>query len=302
MNGSEDSRGLVLALVTYVIVFALKLSVYYATGVMVLFAEALHTLSDVFIAGFLLAALLWSRRKANAVHMFGYGRAQNVAALVAATLFISFTSYKLFEEAVPRLFQPEPAPYGNLWWAVGVILLLMVIAAAALAALLWQKQRGASARAQLMELINDELGLLAALAGTLLIWVGLPLGDPIAAMVVATIIALNAIGLFRENLSFLLGRSPGPEFLARVERQARSVEGVQDVRELRAEFVGPDTIHAGLHLVVRPDLSVQEAHRITEAVRRRVHEETHGHYCVIQVEPATTDGDIAGRAAPEPPP
>jgi len=302
MNGSSDLRGMVLALVTYVVVFALKLGVYYATGVMVLLAEALHTLSDVFVSGFLLVALLWSRRKADAVHMFGYGRAQNVAALVAATLFISFTSYKLFEEAVPRLFQAEPAPYGNLWLAVGVIVVSMVIAAAPLAALLWQQQRGASARAQLMELINDELGLLAALAGTLLIWAGLPLGDPIAAMVVATIIALNAIGLFRENLSFLLGRSPGPEFLARVERQARSVDGVQDVRELRAEFVGPDTVHAGLHLVVRPDLSVQEAHRITEAVRRRVHEEIHGNYCVIQVEPAGAGGVSAGPAAPDTPP
>lgn len=122
--------------------------------------------------------------------------------------------------------------------------------------------------------------------GTLLVWWGWPLGDPIAAMVVATIIAINALGLFRDNLSFLLGRSPGPEFLARVEEVARSVEGVLDVRELRAEYVGPDVVHAGLHLVLPRDLPVEEAHRIAETVRARVHEETDGHYCVIQVEPA----------------
>ena len=89
-----------------------------------------------------------------------------------------------------------------------------------------------------MELVNDQLGLLAALVGTLFVWWGWPLGDPIAAMVVATIIAINALGLFRDNLSFLLGRSPGPEFLARVEEVARSVEGVLDVRELRADTSG----------------------------------------------------------------
>jgi hypothetical protein len=61
----------------------------------------------------------------------------------------------------------------------------------------------------------------------------MPLGDPIAAMIVATIIALNAIGLFRDNLSFLLGRSPGPEYLAEVEKVARSVQGVLEVRDLR---------------------------------------------------------------------
>jgi cation diffusion facilitator family transporter len=251
----------------------------------VLLAEALHTLSDIFISAFLLVALLWSQRKADEVHMFGYGRAQNVAALVAATLFISFTSYKLFEESIPRLFRPEEAAYSNLWLALTVVVVSMLIAAAPLWTLLRQERRGASARAQLMELVNDELGLLAALAGTLFVWWGLPLGDPLAAMVVATIIAFNAVGLFRENLSFLLGRSPGPEFLARVERSARSVEGVLDVPEVRAEYVGPDAVHAGLRLVVAGSLPVADAHRIVEAVRARVHEETRGHYCVIQVEP-----------------
>jgi cation diffusion facilitator family transporter len=169
MTDSGDLRGLVLALTTYVVVFALKLGAYFGTGVMVLLAEALHTLSDIFISAFLLIALLWSRRKADAVHMFGYGRAQNVAALVAATLFISFTSYKLFEESIPRLFHPDEPAYSNLWLALTVILISMAIAAAPLVVFLRQQKRGASARAQLMELINDELGLLAALGGTLFI-------------------------------------------------------------------------------------------------------------------------------------
>lgn len=290
MNESGDLRGIVVALVAYVVVFAFKLGAYFVTGVMVLFAEALHTLSDIFISSFLLIALLWSRRKADEVHMFGYGRAQNVAALVAATLFISFTSYKLFEDSIPRLFRPEESEYSNLWLALTVLLVSVVVAAAPMVALLRQKQRGASARAQLMELVNDQLGLLAALTGTLFIWWGVPIADPIAAMVVATIIAFNAIGLFRDNLSFLLGRSPGPEFLARVEQAARSVEGVLDVRELRAEYVGPNVVHAGLHLIVPRGLPVETAHEIAETVRGRVHDEIDGHYCVIQVEPAAAGG------------
>jgi ferrous-iron efflux pump FieF len=136
-----------------------------------------------------------------------------------------------------------------------------------------------------MELVNDQLGLLAALAGTVFIWWDLPLGDPIAAMAVAAIIAFNGVGLFLDNASFLLGRSPGPQFLTRVEQTARAVEGVLDVRELRAEYVGPDVVHAGLRLIVPRCLSIEDAHRIAETVRARVHEETDGHYCVIQVEP-----------------
>lgn len=101
--------------------------------------------------------------------MFGYGRAQNVAALVAATIFISFTSFELYREAIPRLFEPQEASYQNLSLAVGVLIISMFIAAIPLINLFKQKKRGAAAKAQLTELFNDELGLIAALLGTLFI-------------------------------------------------------------------------------------------------------------------------------------
>jgi cation diffusion facilitator family transporter len=253
---SAELRTLRLALGLYVLVFALKLAVYFVTGVMALLGEALHTLSDVLISGFLLVAAIWSRKEADEVHMFGYGRAQNVAALVAATLFISFTSYKLYEEAIPRLFHPEEATYQNLPLALGVIVTSMLIAAAPLVGVFREKNRGAAAKALLIQLVQDEPGLTAALIGTLFILWGQPLADPIATIIVATIIAITAIGVFRENLSFLLGRSPGPEYLAEVERLVRSVEGVLGVHDLRAEYIGLDTVHAGMHIEVRPELSI----------------------------------------------
>jgi cation diffusion facilitator family transporter len=286
VHGMQEVRALKLAVGAYAVVFALKLTVYFLTGVMALLAEALHTLSDIFISFFLLAAAIWSRKEADEAHMFGHGRAQNVAGLVAATLFISFTSFKLFEEAIPRLLRPGEVTYQNLWLALGVIVISMVVAAAPLVKLFRQKNRGAAAKAQLMELVNDEWGLLAALVGTFFILRGQPMADPIAAMAVATIIAVKAVGLFRENLSFLLGRSPGPEILAEVERLARSVPGVLGVHELRAEYIGPDTIHAGMHILVRRGTLVEEADRIAREVRRRVHQGVKGGYCIIHVDPA----------------
>ena len=283
---SQDVRGLRLALGVYVIIFALKLAVYLLSGVMALLAESLHTLSDILITGFLLVAALYSRKQADAIHMFGYGRAQNVAALVAATLFISFTSFELYKEAIPRLFAPPTTTYQNLPLVIVVVALSMAIAAAPLVKFVRQKTRGAAAKAQLAELFNDELGLLAALTGTLFILWGFPVADPIASIVVATIIAVNAIGLFRENLSFLLGRSPGKEFLAEVEREARSVPGVLGVHDLRAEFIGPGVVHAGMHIVVPRGTPIEEAARIADEVDARVHHGAQHGFCVIHVDAA----------------
>ncbi len=286
MKEQEDVRGLQLALGVYVLVLAMKLVVYLMTGVMALLAEALHTLSDIFVSGFLLLAAYYSRKAADQVHMFGHGRAQNVAGLVAATLFISFTSYKLYEESIPRLFRLEETAYQNLWLALGVIVVSMVLAAAPLIKLYTNKQRGAAAKAQFTESINDELGLLAALIGTLFILWEKPIADPIASIVVATIIAYNGIKLFRENFSFLLGRSPEPEYLAKIEGLARSVPGVLGVHDLRAEYIGPDTVHAGMHIEVQRGLPIEEADRIAREVRERVHQGTKPGYCYIHVDPA----------------
>jgi cation diffusion facilitator family transporter len=297
----QELRVLKLTLGLYLVIFVLKLVVYFLTGVLALLAEALHTLSDIFVAAFLLAALIWSRKDADEVHMFGYGRVQNVAALVAATLFVSFTSFKLYEEAIPKLFRSEVAAYQNLWLAVGVIVTSMLVGAAPLVGLLRQEKRGAASKAQLGELINDELGLLAALAGTLFIITGWPLADPIAAIVVATIIAINGVRLFMENLSVLVGRSPGPAFLARVERLARSVPGVSGIHELRAEYIGPETVRAGIHIEVEPGLSIVEADRIAEEVRQRVHQDTGCRYCVIHVDPASVEDATPKQKTPTDP-
>lgn len=279
-----DTRSLQLALGGYLVVFALKLTVYFATGLLALLAEALHTFSDVLISGFLLLAIAYGRRRSDQLHMFGHGRAQNVAGLVAATLFISFTAYKLYEESIPRLFEPSAAVYGNLGLAVGVILVSAAIAALPIVSLLRQATRGAAAKAQLVSSVVDLLGLGAALAGALLVTAGWPVADPIASIVVATVIAVSAVGLFRENVSFLLGRSPGPDYLAALERTARSVRGVLGVHDIRAEYIGPDVVHAGMHLEVAAEMPVREANRIAEEVRQRLHQAADPGYCVIQVE------------------
>jgi cation diffusion facilitator family transporter len=281
-----DIRGLQLALAMYVVVLAAKLAAYYISGVVALFAEALHTLSDIFISGSLLVAAIYSRRAADERHMFGYGRAQNIASLVAATLFISFTSFELYREAIPRLFAPGPATYENLPLAFAVIAGSMVLAAVPLWKLFRQRTRGAAAKAQMIELVNDQLGLLAALAALAGIAAGFPLADPIAALVVATIIAVNAVGMFLENARFLLGRVPDAQFMAALREAALSVPGVSAIVDVRAEVIGPQTVHAGIRLAVRPELTVAQAANIAREVERRVHEAPHLGYCYVQIEPA----------------
>jgi cation diffusion facilitator family transporter len=286
MTQSDDAKALKLTLLLYVVIFAGKLTVYFMTSVMALLAEALHTLADILISSFLLYATYYSRKAADRVHMFGYGRAQNVAALVAATIFISFTSFELYREAIPHLVNPVAVAHSNVGLAVAVLAVSMVIAAAPILSLFRQKSRGAAAKAQLMELLNDELGLAAALVGTVFVLFGYPIADPIAAVVVATIIAFNAAGLFRENSSALLGRAPDEETMARLEAAALAVPGVVAVHELRAEYIGSGVAHATVHIHVPGAITVAEGHVIARQVDRTLEAMLGPGICEVHVDPA----------------
>lgn len=284
----RETRALRLAVLLYLLVFAIKLAAYLITGVMALFAEAMHTVGDIFVSGFLLIALMWSRKEPDETHMFGYGRTQSAAALVAATLFISFTALRLYEEAIPRLFSSEEASYDNVGIAFAVLGISMVLAAFPLISLLRNTKRGPAAKAQMWELVNDQLGLVAALAGTSLALAGFDRADPLAAIAIATIIAWKAISLLRENLSLLIGRSPSPDVLDTVERITLATPGVIGLHDLRAELLGPDAVHLGMHIDVAPGTPIEDADAIANAVRIAIHDNVAGAFCVIHVDPATT--------------
>jgi len=278
-------RGLTAALVSYAIVFLLKVGAWWVTGLFALLAEALHTLSDLAISGFLLIADRFSRRPADVRYRYGYGRAQHVAALTAATLFISFTSVRLVEEAVTRILRPPAPTYTHLEIAVGALLISMVMSAIPLGLLAAQRPRGPAARAQFFESTNDELGLLAALIGAIFVARGLHMADPLASLVVAGLIATNAGRLFLDNARILMGRAPEREFFETIERLARAVPAVRALHDFRAEYVGPETIHLSLHVEVEPTLTVAEGEEVAKAVRDAIMAETRVGYCVVHVDP-----------------
>jgi len=126
------------------ILVAFQLTAYLFTNVMVLYAQTLEMLSDVMVSVFLLLSLYWSRKPADEFHMFGHGRAQNVAAMVSATILIFSMSLEAFREAISKLFQTaETSEFQNTGLAVIIILVGMFVIAIPSIDILRTKTRGA---------------------------------------------------------------------------------------------------------------------------------------------------------------
>jgi len=282
---ATETRGIKIALIGYLILVILQLATYYFTNILVLFAQALEMLSDVLVSTFLLLSVFWSRKPADEFHMFGHGRAQNVAALVSAAILIFFMSLETFREAIPKFFQAEATEFQNPNLALIVILVGMFVVAIPTMDILRVKARSASVKAQLIALLKDEVSYVAALMAVVLVAQGYYLADPLASIFVATVIAFSGLYLFKDNVHYLVGRAPSKQFMEKVESTAKSVEGVLGVHDLKAEYVGPNVVHTGFHIEVAKGTPIEEADRIAEEVRERISRETGCQHCVIHVDP-----------------
>lgn len=267
----------------YVVIFVVKLATYFVTGVVALLAESIHSLTDIVVATFIVLAFVYSRKTADKEHQYGHARAENVAAVIAATLFISFTSVQLYQEAFSQLVGQTPT-YQHLPLAIDIVVLSMVVEATPLI-LFRNTFRGPAATAALTDLINDELALVAVLVGTMFLVRGYAIADPIAVIIVATIIAVRGVVLLLQNTSYLLGRSPDVAFLARAADIAEAVKGVRQVHDLRGEYIGPDMVHLEMHVAVAPGTSIEDADRIADEVQDRLSAEGGCRYCTVHPEP-----------------
>lgn len=281
-------RGIKIALAAYAILLVVQLVAYFLTNVLVLFAQALEMTSDVVVSSFLLLAVYWSRKPPDTFHMFGHGRAQNVAALVSGTIMILFMGLEVFREAVPKLLE---SPGENVAQDTGLALIVIVASMAVLAVplmdLLRGKQTGGSVKAQMIQLVKDEVAYVPALIGVVLVGLGYAWADPLTSVIIGGVIVVSGAYLFKDNVHYLVGRSPGKEFLERVEAAARSVPEVLGVHDVKAEYVGPGVVHAGLHIEVAKGTTIEQADQIVKEVDDRVSREAGCQDCIIHVDPAS---------------
>jgi cation diffusion facilitator family transporter len=234
-------------------------------------------------------AIFISRKPADELHMFGYGRVQNVAAVISSVIFIAILSIETFRAAIPKFWQsPAASDFDNISIALIVSIISLVLCSIPIIEIWRSKASGASIKAQLISSLEDVVAYGAGLVGTILVSRGYYLADPVASVIVGILIALGGVFLFKENVSYLIGKSPDRKLLDKIASTAKSVEGVQDIHNLRAEYSGPGFIRAGIHIEVASGMSIDEADRLAHEVERRIHLETGCQYCVIQVHPPHT--------------
>jgi cation diffusion facilitator family transporter len=132
---------------------------------------------------------------------------------------------------------------------------------------------------------------LAVVVGAAGVWLGYPLADPIVGLLI-TVAILVIVWQSGKTVFTRLLDGVDPTLIDEIRKAAGHVEGVQDVAEVRARWLG-HRLRAEVNVVVEnPDLSVAEGHAIAREVNHRLlHELRYLDMAVVHVDPVQESGE-----------
>lgn len=268
LEGSERGiRALKISLAGLGVTAAFQLMIVLISGSVALLADTVHNFSDALTAVPLWIAFVLGRRAPNRRYTYGYGRAEDVAGVVIVGV-IALSACVAGYESYRRLVEPEPPR--NIGWvmAAAVVGFLGNEAVALLRIRVGREIGSAALVADGQHARVDGLTSLAVLIGALGALAGFPLADPIVGLLITVAILFivkdTALTMWRRLMDAV-----EPEITDGIERAAASVDGIQDVHDVRVRWLG-HKLQAELHVVVDEDLPTRESHRLVEEVRHEL--------------------------------
>jgi cation diffusion facilitator family transporter len=240
-------------------------------------SEAIHSGVDLLAAVIALFAVKTSGQPADTEHPFGHGKVENISGTVEALLIFLAAGWIIWE-AVKKLANPEPLE--SVGWGV-CVMLVSAVANISVSRMLFKvgnETDSVALQADAWHLRTDVYTSAGVMVGLGMIWLaesafpGIHFHwiDPVAAILVALLIIKAAHKLTIESARDLLDASlPADEeewirdYLSKID------SGVKGFHRLRTRKAGSDRF-VEFHLLVSPDMSVEESHRITEEITRGI--------------------------------
>lgn len=266
----------------------IKLLAYAWTGSVSLLASLIDSGLDLLASALNLIAVRHALEPADKEHRFGHGKAEAIAGLGQAA-FIGGSGFFLVFESITRIIRPETIEYGWIGIAVMLISLGMTIA------LVWYQRRvlaltrSVAIQADSFHYVTDIASNLAVLAALILVFgFGYHIADPIAGLGIALFILWGAFQIFRSAYDELMDREMSEAERTQIMALVRAQTGVLSMHDLRTRRAGQNTF-IQLHLDLPPEMTLREAHVISDAVEANIMTAFPGAEVLIHQDPEGVD-------------
>lgn len=263
-----------------------KLVVGWLTGMISMVADGFHSLTDSASNVVGLVGVAVGVRPPDEEHPYGHRKFETLATLLIGGL-LAVTALEVLQGLWQRARvggQPEAT-------RLGFVVMLSTLAVNLLVTV-YEHRQGKNLKSDLLladaaHTRSDVLTSLAVLASLIATRLGYPQLDTVAALVITGFIGWTAFKILRNSGLLLADTAVVPAL--RITEIALAVPGVESVHKVRSRG-HPETGHADLHVQVRPDLRIDEAHSIGHRVAEALRAELGFRDVLVHVEPPVDHG------------
>ena len=267
----------------------LQLGVVVLSGSVALLSDTIHNFGDAATAVPLWIAFALTRLGTSRRFPFGHGRVEDLAGVVVV-LIILFSALVAGYQAIERLINPQPVGFLGALAAAAIVGFLGNEAVAIFRIRVGRKIGSAALVADGYHARTDGWTSLAVLVGTVGVWLGHPLADPIVGLLIAAAILVIVWQSGKMVFARLLD-GVDPSVIDDVRRAAARVESVEDVAEVPARWVG-HRLRAEVNVALDSELSVAEGHAVAREVNHSLlHELGYLETAVVHVDPVQESGE-----------
>jgi cation diffusion facilitator family transporter len=284
---TAKTRTLVIALAANLGIAASKFVAAAITGSSAMLTEGVHSVVDSVNQLLLMWGRRASKRPADKLHPFGYGRELYFWSFVVAVLVFSLGAGVSVYEGVIHIMNPEPAVSRVIAYAVLLIAFLLEGWSTIEAYRDFKRAKGKLGWVQAVLQSKDPPAFIvllengAAIAGIIAAAVGLllsqithdPFYDGAASVVIGIILGLTATLLAYESKALLIGEAADPEIVEALHRLVESRREVSSVGEVLTVHGAPDRVTAMLSVDFQDDISAREVEAVVYSIEQQVAEE-----------------------------
>ncbi len=238
------------------------------SGSVGLTVDGFHSMADGVGSIFVLASLMISGRPRDASHPYGHGKVEFMASLAIFTVLIGIGLIFFVESGLVLMLGlakiPKPLAF--------VVALLSIVANYVMYNFnlcAGKKLNSPALIANGFENLTDLFSSIPVAVGIMAAQFGFSFCDPLAGVVVAIFIVVNASREWWHHFNNLMDRAAPVVTLKKIRAMAMSVGGVAGTGRIRTRQVGQN-LWVDLDILVSPKCSVKTASRIADTVRGHV--------------------------------
>ena len=266
------------------ILIAVKAIVFTLTGSVAILSALFDSVQDSVTSLVSMIAVRQAVEPADKNHRFGHGKAQAIGSFIQA-IIISVATVLLALESVRRLLNPHPIRYMGLGMWATVVAIILSAGLVRYQTRVIKTTGSLSIKADRTHYTGDiwmNIGVIISMeAARLTGWSG---WDALFGIGVAIYLGISVGFIIRESLSMLMDAEMPKAFRSQIKAIAYSFPEVLAVHDLKTRQSGNKAfVQFCVHLDDR--LTLRQAHRITEAMERKIGDRFPDTEVIIHPEP-----------------